>query len=50
VELKDPSQLPFLLAVQFHPERLFDRFEAFLRIFTGFTQACKAGMPKKSRQ
>lgn len=49
VELKDPGQLPFLLAVQFHPERLFDRYEVFLRIFGGFTQACASGMPKKRK-
>ncbi len=49
VELKDPGQLPFLLAVQFHPERLFDRYEAFLRIFGGFIQACGLGISKKRK-
>jgi putative glutamine amidotransferase len=35
--------LPFLLAVQFHPERLFDRRPEFLRIFAGFMRACALG-------
>ena len=33
--------LPFLLAVQFHPERLFDRYPEFLLIFRNFVSACK---------
>jgi putative glutamine amidotransferase len=40
LELKDPSQLPFLLTVQFHPERMLDRQAVFLRIFRRFVQAC----------
>jgi gamma-glutamyl-gamma-aminobutyrate hydrolase PuuD len=38
-----PSQarmLPFLLTVQFHPERLADRYPEHRAIFTAFTQAC----------
>jgi putative glutamine amidotransferase len=34
--------LPFLLSVQFHPERLFERQPKFLRLFCGFVQACRA--------
>ncbi|HTL18499.1 MAG TPA: gamma-glutamyl-gamma-aminobutyrate hydrolase family protein [Patescibacteria group bacterium] len=32
--------LPFLLSVQFHPERLFDRYPAHRAIFVAFTQVC----------
>jgi putative glutamine amidotransferase len=32
--------LPFLLSVQFHPERLVDRYPEHRAIFRGFTQAC----------
>ena len=32
--------LPFLLSVQFHPERLADRYPAHRAIFTAFTRAC----------
>lgn len=34
--------LPFLLSVQFHPERLQDRYPAHRAIFTAFVQACAA--------
>jgi gamma-glutamyl-gamma-aminobutyrate hydrolase PuuD len=33
--------LPFLLAVQFHPERLYERHAEFLAVFRSFTRACK---------
>jgi putative glutamine amidotransferase len=33
--------LPYLLAVQFHPERLFARHEEHLRLFESFTRACR---------
>jgi len=32
--------LPYLLAVQFHPERLFSRHAEHLRLFESFTAAC----------
>ncbi len=32
--------LPFLLSVQFHPERLVDRYPEHRAIFSAFTQAC----------
>jgi len=32
--------LPFLLSVQFHPERLVDRYPEHQAIFHRFTQAC----------
>lgn len=34
--------LPFLLSVQFHPERLLDRHPAHRAIFKAFTRACAA--------
>ena len=36
----DRHFLPFLLAVQFHPERLCARHEAHLELFRSFTRAC----------
>lgn len=38
--------LPFLLSVQFHPERLVDRYPAHRAIFTAFTRACVANRRK----
>src|SRR5436190_12068012 len=32
--------LPFLLSVQFHPERLADRYDEHRAIFSAFTRAC----------
>jgi putative glutamine amidotransferase len=34
------DMLPFLLGVQFHPERLVDRYPEHRAIFRGFIQAC----------
>jgi putative glutamine amidotransferase len=36
------SLLPWLLAVQFHPERLFDREPGHAALFRGFVDACQA--------
>jgi putative glutamine amidotransferase len=41
VELKDPERLPFLLSVQFHPERLIDSNALFLQLFSSFVAACQ---------
>ena len=41
VELKEPERLPFLLSVQFHPERLIDSDSLFLQLFSGFVEACE---------
>ena len=42
LELKPSAarMLPFLLSVQFHPERLVDRYAEHKAIFRGFTRAC----------
>jgi putative glutamine amidotransferase len=39
LELKDPGQLPFLLTVQFHPERMVDGKAVFLQLFRSFVHA-----------
>jgi putative glutamine amidotransferase len=48
LELKDPRQLPFLLTVQFHPERLYDRYPVFQKLFAEFIRACRPNQSKKS--
>jgi putative glutamine amidotransferase len=40
LELKEPERLPFLLAVQFHPERLVDSHGVFRQLFSSFVAAC----------
>jgi putative glutamine amidotransferase len=45
MELKTPGLLPYLLAVQFHPERLVDRYKEFLQIFRSFV--CASASAKK---
>ena len=37
---KDAEGAPFLLGIQFHPERLIDDHPEFLRIFKAFVKAC----------
>ena len=39
LELKDRGQLPFLQSVQFHPERLYDRYPKFRELFRSFIRA-----------
>lgn len=39
--------LPFLLSVQFHPERLVDRYPEHRAIFSAFTRACALNRGKK---
>ncbi|MBI5772193.1 MAG: gamma-glutamyl-gamma-aminobutyrate hydrolase family protein [Verrucomicrobia bacterium] len=39
-ELRDARQLPFLQSVQFHPERLWERYPVFQKLFRGFVRAC----------
>lgn len=39
MELKDKSRLPFLQSVQFHPERLYDRYPHFAELFRAFIRA-----------
>ncbi len=39
LELKDKSRLPFLQSVQFHPERLYDRYPHFAELFRAFIRA-----------
>jgi putative glutamine amidotransferase len=46
VELKEPERLPFLLAVQFHPERMVDQRALFLRLFQGFVRAARGEATK----
>jgi putative glutamine amidotransferase len=41
LELKEPGRLPFLLTVQFHPERMLDREAMFLRLFSSFVEASR---------
>lgn len=36
----EEPRLPYLLGVQFHPERLFDRHAQHLELFRSFTRAC----------
>jgi putative glutamine amidotransferase len=49
LELKPDAAhwLPFLLSVQFHPERLANRFSQHRAIFEAFTQACVLHREKK---
>ncbi|MDQ6631529.1 MAG: gamma-glutamyl-gamma-aminobutyrate hydrolase family protein [Verrucomicrobiota bacterium] len=40
MELKDKKLLPYLVSVQFHPERLYDRYQQFAKLFKSFIRAC----------
>ena len=44
LELAEPARriLPWLVAVQFHPERLFERHDVFLELFRSFIRACES--------
>ena len=44
---KDATLLPYLLSVQFHPERLVRGYPEYLELFRGFVDACE--MNRKSR-
>lgn len=41
------SGMPFLLAVQFHPERLVQKHECYRNIFGAFVAACKKNLSRK---
>jgi putative glutamine amidotransferase len=47
MELKDETLLPFLISVQFHPERLYDRYPEFLKLFSAFVSSCANARFKK---
>ncbi|MFN7140971.1 MAG: gamma-glutamyl-gamma-aminobutyrate hydrolase family protein [Limisphaerales bacterium] len=47
MELKDRTMLPFLISVQFHPERLIDENKKFVNLFRYLVSACVAGSQKK---
>ena len=43
LEWAEPARrrLPWLVAVQFHPERLFEKHDVFLELFRSFIRACE---------
>ncbi len=43
------AAMPFLLAVQFHPERLLEKGNHYLEIFRSFVKACRTA-PRSSRK
>jgi putative glutamine amidotransferase len=49
VELADGlgDAVPYMISVQFHPERLVRRYPEFLRLFSSFTQACRSKPERK---
>jgi putative glutamine amidotransferase len=46
LELAERGLLPYLLAVQFHPERLIGAHPEFLELFRSFTKACLPGVKR----
>jgi putative glutamine amidotransferase len=46
LEWKEPQRRPFLISVQFHPERLIDSNALFLQLFSSFVAACEQGRPE----
>lgn len=46
---EDANLLPYLLAVQFHPERLVRGRPAFLKLFRGFVEACALDSGKREQ-
>ncbi len=42
LELAEVGAVPFLLGVQFHPERMWERHPEFRELFRRFTRACRA--------
>ena len=38
---QDAKDSPFLLGIQFHPERLYEKHPEYLKIFKAFTKACR---------
>jgi putative glutamine amidotransferase len=47
VELKEAGRLPFLVSVQFHPERLIDSAPIFLQLFRSFIAVCEQRPQRK---
>jgi putative glutamine amidotransferase len=47
MELKDKTLLPFMVSVQFHPERLYDRYKEFSKLFNAFVGSCADAHSKK---
>lgn len=40
LEATEAKKSPFLLGVQFHPERLYEKHPEYLRVFKAFTKSC----------
>jgi len=44
-EAVEHREHPYLIGVQWHPERLAERYELQERLFADFVQACRDGQP-----
>ncbi|HXT10325.1 MAG TPA: gamma-glutamyl-gamma-aminobutyrate hydrolase family protein [Candidatus Angelobacter sp.] len=44
------AAMPFLLGVQFHPERLIEKGDQYQEIFRGFVKACRAASRNSSKK